>query len=239
MRSDDEADDEPGGEADDESAEVRYGTRWGVLGLVLVPALAIVAGLATAMATGVLAVSFVAQSGTVGLTTDGLRGDDLGIVVVSVPSKDAQGRPVTSYNARIGVGAGHINGLCISQHVSILGQPFTLLIKGGDADPSSYEVTADGLILDVIQAKGVIGASGDLQVNKNGADVSLGTSGIALGGASNRFGLQASNAQLKDIVATVHDISIPNLLEVPNFRIQVTAGSQDCPLPGSGTGSGP
>lgn len=221
--------------ADVDAAPDRFGVRWKVLGAVLVPAFGAVAALTLAMANGLLAVTFSAQSGTVKLTTDGLNGDDLGIAVVTIPTKNSKG---STYNVRIGVGAGRINGLCISQHVGILNQPFTLLIKGGDADPNSFEINADGLILDVTDAQGVIGAKGDLQVNKNGADVDLGDTGIDLGASSNRFGLQASSAQLKNIVAVVRDINIPNLLEVPNFTVQVVPGTKDCPPPGSGTGAG-
>ncbi|MGI8679659.1 MAG: DUF6230 family protein [Jatrophihabitans sp.] len=217
------------------TTDPRYGIRWRVLGGVLVPVFAIVVGLTLAMAKGVLAVSFVAQSGTVNLTTDGLSGDDLGIAVIRIPTKNGSG---ASYNVRIGVGSGRINGLCISQHVGILGQPYTLFIKGGDKDPKSFEINANGLILDVVQARGVIGGSGELQVNKNGADVTLGSSGIDLGASSDRFGLQASTAQLKYISATVRTISIPNLLQVPNFSFQVMPGTSECPPPGSGTGAG-
>jgi hypothetical protein len=222
----------------EDGEEPRYGTRWRLMTLALVPALVVTGGVGAAMATGTLGVSFVAESGTLHLSTDGLQGDDLGITVVSVPTKDSHGHATSAYDVRIGVGSGKINGLCLSQRVGILGVPFTLLIKGGDADPSTHEIVADGLLLDVTRAAGVIAASGDLEVNKNGADVTLGSTGIALGGASDRFGLQASNSDLRKISATVRDISIPNVLTVPNFRVQVVPGDHPCPPPGSGTGPG-
>lgn len=219
------------GERAGAAAEPRYGTRWGRCALVLAPAVAAVAALGAAMATGALALSFVAQAGTLELVTSGLRGDDLGIVVVSLPTRDGDGADGESAHARIGVGAGKINGLCIAQRGGVLGRPFTLLISGGDADPSTFEIAADGLILDLTDVEGVIAGGGELEVNKNGADVRVAAPGIDLAGPADRFGLQASSVQLRDIVATVRAISIPELLDVPGFRIEVLAGARRCPPP--------
>lgn len=148
----------------------RYGTRWRVVALVLAPCLAVVLALGSAMASGALALSFVAQSGTLGLATEGLAGEDFGIAVVTVPTHTEDG-PAEVTNARIGVGKGRINGLCIAQPVDLLGKAFTLFIRGGDDDASTFEIAADALILDVTEARGVIENRGELAVNKNAADV--------------------------------------------------------------------
>jgi hypothetical protein len=204
--------------------ETRYGTRWGVFGAVLAPTLLTVATLGALVAKGALALSFVAQSGTLDLATPGLTGTGLGVVVADLPSTGGHS-PI----ARIGVGAGHINGLCLAEHVAVLGQPLTVLITGGDADPASYEIAADGLVLDLTSVTGVVNAGGTLQINKSAADVTTNAPGVALNGAANRFGLQASTVQLRNVRATVRDIVIPHLLDVPGFRVQVVAGSQTCP----------
>jgi hypothetical protein len=200
-----------------------YGTRWRVAGPVLVACLAVVAGLGLALARGALALSFTAQSGTLDLTTSGLTGTDFGVIAAGVPVPGG-----SAPGARIGVGSAQINGLCLAEHVGILGRPFTIVISGGDTDPATFEIAARGLILDVTGVQGAIATGGALQVNKNAPDVTLPNSGVALGGGSDRFGLQASSVRLRNIQATVRDIVLPNLLQVPNFHVSVAAGSHSC-----------
>ena len=208
-----------------------FGTRWRVVALVLAPCVAAVIAIGTAMASGALALSFVAQSGTASLATQGLDGQQDGIVLVAVPTRNADGSTGSTYVARIGVAEGRISGLCIAHPVEILGKAFTLMVRGGDADPSTFEIAADGLVIDLTEAKGLIAKRGNLAVNKNAADVRLGSSRIDLGGSADRFGLQADSTQLRNIVATVRTVSIPDLLKVPNFQIRVVGGTQACPVP--------
>jgi hypothetical protein len=60
----------------------------------------------------------------------------------------------------------------------------TILISGGDTDPSTFEISATGLLLDVTGVQGAIATGGELAVNKSAADVALGSSGVSLGGAA-------------------------------------------------------
>ena len=207
---------------DDPSAA--YGTRWGVFGAVLLPVLVAVGTVGALVAKGALALSFVAQSGSLDLATAGLSGNGLGVLVADVPTTGGR-TPM----ARIGVGAGHINGLCLAEHMDVLGQPLTVLITGGDTDPASYEIAADGLVLDLASVSGVVNAGGTLQINKNAADVTTNAPDVVLNGASSRFGLQAGTVQLRNVRATVRDIVIPHLLAMPGFHIQVVAGARTCP----------
>jgi hypothetical protein len=225
-------------------SDAAYGTRWGLFGAVLAPVLVAVGVLGALVAKGALALSFVAQSGTMDLATSGLSGTGFGVVVADVPTSGGY-----TAAARIGVGAAHINGLCLAEHMDVLGQPLTLLITGGDTDPASYEIAADGLLLDLNSVggdtdpasyeiaadgllldlnsvAGVVQAGGALQINKSAADVAP---GVALGGAADRFGLQAAGVQLRNVRATVRDIVIPHLLDMPSFHIAVVAGSRGCP----------
>lgn len=211
-----------------EPDEVRYGTRWGVFGLALAPTLALLGGLGAAVGSGALALTFVAHSGTLDLRTAGLTGDDLGVIVAPVRTATSDGSIRSAPGARIGVGSAKINGLCLAHEVSLLGRPFTLLIEGGDENPQTFEIRADGLILDVTSVRAAIGGGGEVQVNKNAADVRVPAVG-PLGGDPDNFGLQASTARLSDVEATVRDIVVPDLLDVPNFRITVVAGARSCP----------
>jgi len=208
-----------------------YGTRWRLVAIVLTPCLAALIALGSALASGALALSFVAQSGTLNLATKGLEGDGFGIAVVPVPVRNADGSRAGADAARIGVASGRINGLCIAQPVKLAGKAFTLLVTGGDDDPASYEISAHGLLLDLTTASGVIANQGDLAVNKNAADVRLGGSALSLGGSADRFGLQGDHAALRNIVATVRAITIPDLLKLPNFSVRVVGGTQACPAP--------
>lgn len=212
-------------------SQIEGGTRWRLVGLVLAPVLAVLTALGSAMSTGALALSFVSQSGTMDLATQGLEGDGFGIAVVTVPVRNADGSAGSAQAARIGVAKGRINGLCIAHPVTLVGKAFTLLITGGDNNGKTYEINASGLVLDLADARGVISAQGALAVNKNAADVRLGNSALSLGGAADRFGLQADGARLLNIVATVRSISIPDLLKLPNFGIKVVPGNQACPAP--------
>lgn len=199
-------------------------TRWRVVAAVLAPALAAATILGLAMAKGALALSFVAQSGSVDLVTAGVTGDQFGVAVVSAPV-GADRRKVPA--ARIGVGSGRIDGLCIAHRVDLLGRPFTLLITGGDADRATHEIAVDRLVLDVTDVRADIAAGGEVQVNKNAADVLRGA--VELGGTRDSFGLQAQTVRLRDVRATVRDIVIPDLRDVPNFRVEILAGTRSCP----------
>lgn len=207
---------------------VRYGTRWGVFGLALAPTVALLIGLGTVFGTGALALSFVAHAGTLELRTAGLAGDDLGVVVAPVRTQAADGQIRSVPGARIGVGKARINGLCLAHEVTLLGKPFTLLIQGGDTDPATFEIGVDGLVLDVTSVRAAIGGGGEVQVNKSAANVRVPAAG-SLDGAADSFGLQASSARLSGVQATVRDIVIPDLLNVPDFRISVAAGARGCP----------
>jgi hypothetical protein len=204
--------------------DVASGTRWGWFAAVLAPVLIVVGLLGVLVANGALALSFVAQSGSMDLVTSGLTGTGFGVVMAEVPTTAGP-----APTARIGIGAGRIDGLCLAEHADVLGQPLTLLLTGGDADPADYEIAVDGLLLDLSSVSGVINAGGLVQLNKSAADVAVNAPGPALDGTADRFGLQASTVQLRNVRATVRDIVIPHLLDVPDFRIQVLAGTHTCP----------
>ncbi|MGQ0632005.1 MAG: DUF6230 family protein [Sporichthyaceae bacterium] len=208
-------------------ADVGYGTRWRVVGLALVPAAAAVAVLGSAIGAGAIGLSFVSQTGTASLKSAGLNAEDFAVVVASISVSDASGGSRAVPHARIGVGPARINGLCLAHEVSMLGTAFTVMISGGDSDPSTFEIRADGLTLDVRDVRAAIGAGGELQVNRNGADVTVGA-GDPLDATARSFGLQAATARLTDIDAVVRDITIPDVLAVPNFRISVVPGARGC-----------
>jgi hypothetical protein len=216
----------------DDAVDECYGTRWGVLLKLLVPALAVVIGLATAMMRGVLATSFVAEGGTLQLTTSGLKGDGVAILLQKVPKGIGT---KNSYDARVGIAHGRINGLCITQRVSILGVDFTLKVTGGDNDPSTYELSANGVFMDARSADGKIYAYGHTEVNKNAASVVAGDSGMQLGGSNQRFGIQAEQAKLTEVQAIVHDIQIPGSLEASPLHISFEQGDASCPAPAAPT----
>lgn len=86
-----------------------------------------------------------------------------------------------------------------------------------------------GLVLDVLDVRADIAAGGEVQVNKNAAEVLAGR--LDLGGRRDRFGLEAQTVRLREVRAAVRDIAIPDLRDVPNFRIEVLAGERSCPAP--------
>lgn len=202
----------------------RYGTRWDVFARAFAPAIAVVAAVVASIVTGALAVSFVAESGTLRLTTSGFKADGVGLGSVLVEHGDGK----TYYEARIGVAGAKANGLCLSQEFGIAGAEFTLRIEGGDDDPSTYEITANGLLIDAAHLKGQIYTNGATAVNKNAADVTVGESGLSLDGKNDRFGLQADNGVFKQLSGTVHDIVVPNALSVPKLEIHVLPGRHPC-----------
>jgi hypothetical protein len=208
--------------------EVRYGTRWGIFAKAFTPALAVVATIVTCVVTGALAVSFVAENATLRLATSGFKANGVGLGSVLVDHGGGGGK---YYEARIGVADARVNGLCISQNFRVLGLDYTLLIRGGDTDPATYEVQANGLLIDAAHLDGQVHLSGPTAVNKNAADVQIGDSGLSLNGDNQRFGLQADGGTFKQVVGTVHDIVVPNALDVPKLDISVVSGNQPCPTP--------
>ncbi|MGQ0625635.1 MAG: DUF6230 family protein [Sporichthyaceae bacterium] len=208
--------------------QASYGTRWRVVAFALIPTALLLAVVGSAVAAGALAVSFASASGTVSLRTAGLNAEDFAVAVASVSVADVEGGSSEVPHARIGVGPARINGLCLAHQTSMLGLAVTLLIEGGDSDPSTFEIRADALTLDVRDVRAEIGAGGEVQVNKNGGDVAVAALGGSLDPTARSFGLQASTARLSDINAIVRNIAIPDLLSVPNFRITVAPGSRTC-----------
>lgn len=221
----------PGHDEDVEAEEEHYGTRWGTMLKAFVPAVGLVGVTSALIFNGVIAASFVAESGTLRLTTSGLRANNIAIALQDVPKG---GSGAGRFDARIAAGDATINGLCFTQSVSILGVPFTLKVTGGDNDPSTYEVHATGLVLDATGAQGQIILNGHTEVNKNAASLTVGNSGINVSGDPQRFGLQADSAVLKQVTAIVHDIDVPNALTVPTLKISVEPGdpsANECPPP--------
>jgi hypothetical protein len=210
------------------NAEAHYGTRWGVMAKAFVPALAVVVAIATAMVRGVLATSFVAEGGTLRLTTSQVKGDGVAILLENVPKGSGTSN---GYDARVAIQHAEIDGLCATQTVGILGVHWTLKVTVGGSAPLSGEHTADNLLMDARSADGQIFLSGHSEVNKNAASVVAGTSGMQLDGASDGFGIQAEHATLTQVTAIVHDIQIPGALNERDLHISVEQGDDACPSP--------
>lgn len=209
-----------------------YGTRWGRVVLVLLPVLLVVGGIGVSVARGVLAASVVAQSSETQLATKGLRGDGVGLIIATNPTKQSDGQITNRYVRRLGVGKAVVDGLCLAQSSRVLGQQFTTLITATDDKPSTYEISAAGLLIDVASVQGYVGTTGETSINKNAADVRIAGSPIMLNGDASSFGLQAQTIDLRDVTANVQDIEVPDALSAPTFSVRIVPGEKSCPPPG-------
>jgi hypothetical protein len=180
------------------------------------------------MVKGVLATSFVAEGGTLRLTTSQVKGDGVAILMQQVAKGSGTGN---GYDARVAIQHAEIDGLCATQTVGILGVHWTLKVTVGGSDPLSGEHTADDLFMDAQSANGQIFLTGHGEVNKNAASVMAGGSGMQLEGSSDAFGIQAEHATLTQVTAIVHDIQIRGVLNEGDLHISVTQGDDSCPPP--------
>lgn len=207
--------------------EANFGTRWRVMLPVAAIAVAAAGGIAATMVTGVLAVGFTSEQGTMTLTTKGLRASQFRIITANVDVRGSDGSTAARPQVRIDLGASDIDGLCATQQFSVLGATRTLVVEAGDNIAGNFDVHADALVIDASGAKGHIATQGTLHVNENAASVAPQS-----GGQPDQFGLQASKGSLTNVTAIVRSIDVPQLLSTSNFHISIKSGSYACPDPG-------
>lgn len=209
--------------------DVVYGTRWSRVLVLLLPVALVLGGLGASFAKGVIAASFVTQSSSMSLLAGGVRADGVGLIATAIPVKSADGQVGDDYVLRFGVDTATVNSMCLAQKVTVLGQTVTLLVNATDGDPSTYEIKANGLTLDVTSAVGYVGTGGTTAVNKNARDVVVaGGNNVSLNGSPQAFGLQAGQLDLRNIRASVKNVVVPNALATPAFSMNLVPGNKEC-----------
>ena len=215
----------------EESAEVEYGTRWGRAALPFFAALLLVFGLGISMAKGALGASYIATSGAGQFTTDGVRAGPLGLVVKPVPVKDFNGQVSDKWVLGFSIGHAFANGICVSEKATLLGQTVTLLIQGGDDDPSTYEIEVNGISANALEAHTFLQTQGDAYVNKNPADIYPAGSPYPLGGTPFEFGLEAQGAELKGVSGYLQDAQLSYVPGLTALNAKMVMGDAECPEP--------
>lgn len=221
-------------------ASTRYGTRWGRTTLLITIGLLAIAGMLTAVRTKLLASSFVIQNGTAQFSTSGLEATDAAFGVIKTTTQNG----TTIYPLRGAFANGTLDGLCVSQTQSILGVPYTVMIKAGNGvlGGAPYEITGNNVQLDLTSVKGVNGTNGNginldgyVQLGIASYDIVTTKTGTAydanpLGAPvePGYFGIQAKQGHLFNLRGNVYDMNIAGSIALPGLNITVNANSTGC-----------
>ena len=153
-------------------------TRWGRSSILMAGGLASSAAIAASLMTGAAnASAFISTSAQTELTAYGLRTFHNTALVRGITTHDYNGNPDTEYVATFSIPAATANTLCVTHKMEMLGQPVTIVIDVGDKDPSTNEITIDGINLDVLTADTSLALYGDTSVNQAPSTMDLSSEG--------------------------------------------------------------
>ncbi|MCD0451793.1 DUF6230 family protein [Actinocorallia sp. API 0066] len=226
-----------------EDEECSYGTRWGVALCAFLPAALVVGCLGALISTGALAAGLVVQGGSINVATSSVYGTNFGAALVDQTAKQADGTTKTVHVLRLGFANGQINGLCLTQRQSFLGATYTVMIKLGDSDPATWEITTKNVVMDIQRVNGTLDMDGVVDLNVNGPDVTTirDASGNVvpnpLDSPQNRFGIQGRYAKFDQITGDIQDLQIPGVFNSPSLDITITPGVRTCPAPAAPSGT--
>lgn len=231
----------------------RRGTRWGRSALVLIPALLIAAGFGTAVATGALATQVSVQGGSGTLATSSLYGTDFGLVVAPEQYTKPDGTSGTRNVLRMAFANGQINGLCVAVPQTIGPLNVVLMLTATDNNPSTWEIKASNIVIDLTQASGqlnlngVVGTAGftnpEVLIGADASAITVGTppltgwGGSGLDGQYGWWGIKAGVAKFGPVTATVQDLTILGGLQLPNLSLSVASQGAACPTPAAPVGA--
>ena len=196
-------------------------TRWGRGTAVMLPSMAVVAGLGAAMAQGALAANFNVADKPMSLTVDALDAQGLAIVVSSLTVSDTKGgsRPEAILHAA--VGSGTLTGVCIIAQQEILGGTYSVVLSvppdSGLASGANLQFDVTSLVgHNVTLANGLIGKSAEL----------LSINGVSLDGQPGGFGVDVSEgtAHLENVVGSARGATILGSLQAPTFDASIKPG---------------
>jgi hypothetical protein len=197
------------------------GTRWGRGALVMVPSLAIVAGLGSAISQGALAANFNVANQPVTLAIGSVDAQGLGIVMAQANVKNPDGSTEPTAILHAVLGSGSIDDVCLIARQSMLGVTYSVVIS---APKNEQKASGANVQFDVtgLQAKGV--KLTNALIGRSADDISV--NGQSLGGQPGGFGLDASEgtAVLNDVTGTAYGASILGSLEAPVFEASIKPG---------------
>lgn len=191
------------------------GTRWGVFAVVLLPCALVIAALATALLTGVMAASLAVSRVPVQLKVAKLDGKDLTLYANEVDPVGEDAKPT----ARAGIGEATISGLCLG-----LGADVPALGEIGIKVTTPDTVKAENLLLDAKSLDGDLLAK-DALVGQDASEFTIGTAGSK--GPSGRPGLQAGSVVLDGKAGVKVYNLMAGSLRVTNLSVEPVTGSKN------------
>jgi hypothetical protein len=202
-------------------AEPQNRTRWGRGSAVMLPSMAVVAGLGAAMAQGALAANFNVADKPMSLNVDALDAQGLAIVVSSINVADTKGGTKPEAILHAAVGSGTLTGVCIIAQQELLGGTYSVVLSvppdAGLASGANLQFDVTSLVgQNVTLANGQIGKSAEL----------LSINGISLDGQPGGFGVDVSEgtAHLENVVGTARGATILGSLQAPTFDASIKPG---------------
>lgn len=210
-------------------------TRWGRSSILMAGGLAGSAAIAASlMNTGAFASEFVSTSAQSEAVLYGLRTPENGAYVRGITTHDFNGNPDTEYVATFQLPLAYANTVCLTHKMEMLGQPVTLVIYLGDKDPSTTEITVQGINLDVLTADLDLTLYGDTGVNRAPSTITgmLEGSPSVIPLSDDEVGLYAAGgAFLGRASATLLNAEVIRAEGVPLLDAQIIYGDFDCPPP--------
>jgi hypothetical protein len=191
------------------------GTRWGVFAAVLLPCAIVIALLAGALLTGVMAASLAVSRLPVQLKVDKLVGNDLTLYASSVNPVGDDDKPA----ARAGIGSATISGLCLG-----LGADVPALGKVGVKAVTPADVHAENLLLDARTLEGDLEAH-DALVGQDASEFTIGAPGAK--GPKGVPGLQAKKVVLDNQVGVKVYSLMAGSLKLSHLHVEAVSGTTD------------
>ncbi|HEY9414267.1 MAG TPA: DUF6230 family protein [Pseudonocardia sp.] len=191
------------------------GTRWGVFAAVLLPCAIVIAVLAGALLTGVMAASLAVSRLPVQLKVDKLVGQDLTLYASEVDPVGGDHEPA----ARAGIGEATISGLCLG-----LGADVPALGKVGVKATTPADVKATNLLLDARTLEGDLEAR-DALVGQDASAFTIGANGAK--GPKGVPGLQARHVVLDNQVGVKVFSLMAGSLKLSHLHLEAVSGTTD------------
>lgn len=197
-------------------------TRWGRFAVVVLPAGAVLATLATAMVQGVLAATFAVSGVPIQLTSAKVEGTGFNGHLAAVQTFGGSEAAATA-----GFRTATLDGLCVraTPNFGPLGD-WTLKITAGDGVANTQDLRAENLVLD---AKSIAG-NGEF----SGLDLGVAASSARKGpvvpraGDEGNFGLQADRADVAGMSASALSATIAGRFQLQGLNLGVSQGANPC-----------
>lgn len=219
------------------AADSARGTRWGRSGALMLVAFAVVATVAGLTHANVLALTMTYSGSAARFSTQAITGQDVAIGVSEATVRNSAGVDTKVKVLRAGFAVAELSSICVSvkQNIPVIGD-VTLRLDAGDNDPSTYEIKANNVELDLLRGRSP--STAGLRLNGS-VKIGMATQDLTtVPGAddpleqpmdkngSGYWGIDATQGTIGGLSGQLYDMEIVGSIQLPNLKIN--ASGTDC-----------